>query len=57
MAIAHAVSGEVVDLLAPGPPSTPEKTLALFKAPDLEVMRLVLPAGKLVPSHLSLIHI
>lgn len=51
MALAHAVSGEVVDLLAPGPPSTPDLTQALFKAPDLEVMRLVLPAGKRVPSH------
>ena len=51
MALAHAVSGEVVDLLAPGDPSTPEKTFAIFKAPDLEVMRLVLPAGKQVPDH------
>ncbi len=52
MAIAHAVSGEVVDLLAPaGQPTTPDKTIAIFKAPDLEVMRLVLPAGKQVPDH------
>jgi len=51
MAIAHAVSGEVVDLLTPGAPTTPGKTLALFKAKDLEVMRLVLPAGKRVPDH------
>jgi len=51
MAIAHAVSGEVVDLLAPGQPSTPDRTIAIFKAPDLEVMRLVLPAGKQVPDH------
>ncbi|SFN10072.1 cupin domain-containing protein [Variovorax sp. OV329] len=51
MAIAHAVSGEVVDLLAPGGVTTPDKTLALFKAKDLEVMRIVLPAGKRVPDH------
>lgn len=51
MAIAHAVSGEVVDLLTPGAGTTPDKTLALFKARDLEVMRLVLPAGKRVPDH------
>ena len=52
MAIAHAVSGEVVDLLASdGSGNTPDKTLALFKAKDLEVMRLVLPAGKRVAEH------
>jgi quercetin dioxygenase-like cupin family protein len=52
MAIAHAVSGEVVDLLTPGVGNnTPEKTLALFKAKDLEVMRVVLAAGKRVPDH------
>jgi len=48
MAIAHAQSGDVVDLRGP---STPERTVALFKAPDLEAMRLVLPAGKTMPSH------
>ena len=48
MAIAHAVSGDVVDLRAP---STPDRTVALFKAPDLEAMRLVLPAGKEMPNH------
>ena len=51
MALAHAVSGEVVDLHTPGTPTTPDKTLALFKAKDLEVMRIVLPAGKRVPDH------
>ena len=51
MAIAHAISGEVVDLLAPGMKTTPDKTIALFKAKDLEVMRLVLPAGKRMPDH------
>lgn len=52
MAIAHAISGEVVDLLPPGGGgNTPDKTLAIFKAKDLEVMRLVLPAGKHVPDH------
>ena len=30
-------------------PST--QTLALFKSSELEVMRLILPAGKAVPSH------
>ena len=51
MAIAHAISGEVLDLLAPGQPDTADKTIAIFKAPDLEVMRLVLPAGKRMPDH------
>ena len=51
MAIAHAISGEVLDLLTPGTHTTPDKTLALFKARDLEVMRVVLPAGKRVPDH------
>ncbi|MBS0452388.1 MAG: hypothetical protein JSS14_13855 [Proteobacteria bacterium] len=51
MAIAHAISGEVLDLLTPGTNTTPDKTIALFKAKDLEVMRVVLPAGKRVPDH------
>ncbi|MBS0339231.1 MAG: hypothetical protein JSS56_01805 [Proteobacteria bacterium] len=51
MAIAHAISGEVLDLLTPGTHTTPDKTIALFKAKDLEVMRLVLLAGKRVPDH------
>ncbi|MDM0047152.1 cupin domain-containing protein [Variovorax dokdonensis] len=48
MAIAHAVSGDVVDLRAP---SSPDRTVALFKAPDLEAMRLILAAGKTMPEH------
>lgn len=51
MAIAHAISGEVLDLLTPGTHTTPDKTTALFKASDLEVMRLVLAAGKRMPDH------
>ena len=51
MAIAHAISGEVLDLLTPGMHTTPDKTIALFKAQDLEVMRLVMPAGKRMPDH------
>lgn len=51
MAIAHAISGEVLDLLTLGTHTTPDKTTALFKAKDLEVMRLVLPAGKRMPDH------
>lgn len=38
-------------LLSDGGGNTPEKTQALFKAKDLEVMRIVLPAGKRVAEH------
>jgi quercetin dioxygenase-like cupin family protein len=41
----------VLDLLTPGTHTTPDKTVALFKAKDLEVMRVVLAAGKRVPDH------
>ena len=51
MAIAHAVSGDVVDLRAPALPGSADKTTAIFKASDLEVMRLVMPAGKRMPDH------
>lgn len=49
MALSHAAPGQVVDLLGSTVPSA--QTLALFKSRQLEVMRLVLPAGKAVPSH------
>ena len=51
MAIPHASSGQVVDLRgADGSLPTP-KSFALFKGAHLEVMRLVLPAGKSFPPH------
>lgn len=47
MALKHAISGEVISLLAdPAPISK-----ALVCAPRLEVMRLVLEAGKVIPGH------
>jgi len=49
MALSHAAPGQVVDILGSTVPST--QTLALFKSSELEVMRLILPAGKAVPSH------
>lgn len=49
MALPHAASGQVVNLLGSTVPSA--QTLALFKSSGLEVMRLILPAGKVVPSH------
>ena len=51
MAIPHASSGQIVDLGgADGSLPTP-KSFALFKSAQLEVMRLVLPAGKSFPPH------
>lgn len=47
MALKHATSGEIISLLAdPAPISQ-----ALVCAPRLEVMRLVLKAGKVIPGH------
>ncbi|WP_417777682.1 hypothetical protein [Stutzerimonas xanthomarina] len=50
MALHHAQSGEVVNLLAH--PQTPAlHSQAIVSTPELEVMRLCLPAGKQVPPH------
>jgi quercetin dioxygenase-like cupin family protein len=49
MALSHATPGQIVDILGSTVPSA--QTLALFKSSELEVMRLILPAGKAVPSH------
>ncbi len=50
MSIPHAKSGEVVQLPL-GPALGSAKTTTLVKATDLEVIRLVLHAGKEIPSH------
>ena len=47
MALKHATSGEIGSLLAEHAPISQ----ALVCAPRLEVMRLVLEAGKLIPGH------
>ena len=49
MALSHASSGQVVNLGALDGQAT--ETCALLKARDIELMWLVLPAGKQVPSH------
>lgn len=50
MALSHAQSGEVVQLRPPQ--SLPGmKTTTLVKTGDLEVIRLVVPAGKEIPTH------
>lgn len=50
MALKHATSGEVLELL-PDTPTTVQISQALVCAPRLEVMRLVLEAGKVIPRH------
>ena len=51
MAIAHAAPGQTVDVSPFASQLAQHKTVALFKSQDLEVMRVVLEAGKSVPPH------
>jgi quercetin dioxygenase-like cupin family protein len=51
MAIPHARPGQPIDVLPLGSRLAQQRTVALFKSDDLEVMRLVLPAGKSLPPH------
>ena len=52
MAIPHVNPGEPIAVTPLGPAHFPSaKSAALFKARDLEVMRLVLPKGKSLPPH------
>jgi len=51
MALPHASAGQSIDVQPLGERLAGAKTVALFKAQDLEVMRLVLPAGKSLPPH------
>lgn len=51
MAISHAAAGEPVDVQPLGAQLPGAKTVALFKSVDLEVIRLVLLAGKSLPPH------
>ena len=50
MPLHHATSGEVIDLRVLGAELDGPST-ALVRTDDLEVMRLVLPSGKSVPTH------
>lgn len=51
MANHHATPGEVIDLRPLGAALADTKTSMLAKADGLEVIRLVLPRGKDIPSH------
>lgn len=50
MSIQHAKSGEIISLPL-GAALASSKTTTLVKTADLEVILLVLPAGKEIPSH------
>jgi quercetin dioxygenase-like cupin family protein len=51
MAIPHAKSGEVIDLRSPSEALAHAVTNTLLKTDRLEVIRLVVPAGKDIPPH------
>jgi quercetin dioxygenase-like cupin family protein len=51
MAIPHAEPGQAIDVQPLGARLSGARTVALFKSEDLEVMRLVLHAGKSLPPH------
>ena len=51
MAIPHAKSGDLIDIGPLGPSLAATATRVLVKSPTLEVIRLVVPAGKDVPEH------
>jgi quercetin dioxygenase-like cupin family protein len=51
MALPHAQPGQPVDVGPLGPRLPGEKIVALFKTDQLEVIRLVLPAGRSLPPH------
>jgi quercetin dioxygenase-like cupin family protein len=51
MAIPHAKPGEVVDVRPLGPALASAQTRALVRAGQVEVIRLVVPAGKDIKEH------
>ena len=51
MAIPHAKSGDVIDIRPLGPALAQAKTTTLVKTKTLEIIRLVIPAGKDIPEH------
>lgn len=51
MALHHAVSGEIIDVRPLGSDLSSTTTRALYKSAHLELFRMVLAAGKTVPSH------
>ena len=51
MAIPHAKSGDLIDIGPLGPALVGTATHVLVKSSTLEVIRLVVPAGKDIPEH------
>nr|WP_197446392.1 cupin domain-containing protein [Tautonia plasticadhaerens] len=51
MALDHAKPGEVIDVRPLGEALADARTTTLIKAERLEVLRLVLPAGKEIATH------
>ncbi len=51
MSIPHALSGQPIAVSAFGAALAEQRTVALFKSDQLEVIRLVLAAGKSMPMH------
>lgn len=51
MALHHAASGDLIRVRPPGEPLTATPTMALVKSEQLEIMRMVLSAGRSVPEH------
>ena len=51
MAITHAASGQLIDVQPLGHQLCEARNVALFKSDELEVIRLIMPAGKTMPSH------
>ena len=51
MAIPHAKSGDVIDVRPLGTAIAQAKTHTLVKTERLEVIRLVVPGGKDIPTH------
>lgn len=51
MALPHASPGQAIDIQPLGSRLAQERSVALFKSVDLEVMRIVLMAGKAWPPH------
>ena len=51
MAIPHANTGELVDVRPLGAALSSAKTTTLVKTKAFEILRLVVPAGKEIPTH------
>ncbi len=51
MALPHATSGEVISLPPLGSALPQARTITLVKSDTLELLRVVVPAGKEIPPH------